>query len=90
MALHPFREALGMAGLRAFEHESTFKPVADATLARFQTLRDDLERQVRRGDLTVKVARERARGAAESLKAELSRQAAGYSSVSRAFGLPTL
>ena len=85
MALHPFREALGQAGLRAFEHESTFKPAADAALARFQALRDDLERQVRRGDLTVKVARERARGAAESLKSDLVKQAEGYSPVPRAF-----
>jgi hypothetical protein len=85
MALHPFREALGQAGLRAFQHESSFKAVADTALARFQTLRDDLERQVRRGDLTVKVARERARSAAAELKTGLSEQAEGYSPVPRVF-----
>jgi hypothetical protein len=85
MALHPFREALGQAGLRAFQHESTFKPLADASLARFQSFRDDLERQVRRGDLTVKVAREQARAAAETLKTEMLKQAEGYTPVPRAF-----
>lgn len=85
MSLHPFREALGRAGLRAFEHESSFKPEADAALARFQTLREDLERQVRRGDLTVKVARETARTAATELKADLARKAEGHSTVPRVF-----
>jgi hypothetical protein len=85
MSLHPFREALGRLGLRAFEHDSSFKPEADAALARFQTLRDDLERQVRRGDLTVKVARERAHAAALEMKASLTRKAEGFSPVPRAF-----
>jgi hypothetical protein len=85
MPLHPFREALGQAGLRAFQHDSTFKPEADAALARFQAMRDDLERQVRRGDLTVKVARENARAAAAELKVSLVRKAEGYSPVPRAF-----
>jgi hypothetical protein len=85
MALNPFREALGQAGLRAFQADSTFKPEADAALARFQALRDDLERQVRRGDLTVKVAREKARSAADELKGALTRQAAAHSPVPRVF-----
>jgi hypothetical protein len=85
MALNPFREALSQAGLRAFEHESSFKPLADAALARFNEFRDDLERQVRRGDLTMKVAKERAQAAALNLKVALKQQSAGYSPVPRIF-----
>jgi hypothetical protein len=85
MPLHPFREALGRAGMRAFEHDSSFKPEADAALARFHAMRDELERQVRRGDMTVKVARDRAREAAVELKITLARKAEGYSPVPRAF-----
>jgi hypothetical protein len=85
MALHPFREALGQAGLRAFQLDPTFKPEADAALARFQAVRDDLERQVRRGDLTVKVAREKAAAAAADLKTALLKKAEDFSPVPRAF-----
>jgi hypothetical protein len=85
MALNPFREALGQAGRRASQHESSFKPEADAALARFQAVRADLERQVRRGDLTVKVARERAEVAAAQLKAALTAQAQGFSASPKVF-----
>ncbi len=85
MPLNPFREALGQAGERAFHHEKSFKPEADKVLSGFQMLRDDLERQVRRGDLTVKVAREKAAVAASQLKATLKRQAEGFSPVPRVF-----
>src|SRR4051812_36227529 len=85
MPLHPFREALGQAGRRAFDHESSFKPEADAALTRFQALRDDLERQVRRGDLTVKVARETAAAAAARLRDDLKARADAFSGSPRAF-----
>lgn len=85
MAFHPLREALGRARLRASTADSTFKPLADAALARFQSVREDLERQVRRGDLTLKVAREKATEAASALKTTLRTQAEGYSNVPRAF-----
>src|SRR4051812_5833464 len=85
MALHPFREALGIAGITAFRHESSFKAEADAALSHFQAIRDDLERQVKRGDLTVKVAREKAQAAAAQLKAELGKKVAGYSPVPKVF-----
>jgi len=85
MALNPFREALGQAGLRAFHHESSFKPEVDAALARFRADRDDLERRVRRGDLTVKVARQQAGAAADALRVGLAGQADGYSPVPRVF-----
>jgi len=85
MALNTIRGALGRAGLRAFRHDTPFKPEADAALLRFQALREDLETQVRRGDLTVRVARERAAAAAAQLKAELGSRAEGYSPVPRVF-----
>lgn len=85
MALNPFREALGQAGLRAFHHETSFKPEADAALGRFQAFRERAEKDVRRGDLTVKVAREKARLAADEMKADLARRAEGYSPVPRVF-----
>ncbi|MFO0952760.1 MAG: hypothetical protein U0835_16750 [Isosphaeraceae bacterium] len=85
MALHPFREALGQAGLRASRNPSTFKPAADAALANFQAVHGDLERQVKRGDLTIKVAKEKARTAAETLRNDLIAQARGHSEVPRAF-----
>src|SRR5262249_35207401 len=76
---------LSQAGLRAFQYESSFKPQADAALARFNEFRDDLERQLRRGDLTMKVARERAEAAALNMKVALKQQSAGYSPVPRLF-----
>jgi hypothetical protein len=85
MALNPFREALGQAGLRAFQQEASFKPTADAALAGYQLLHDDLERQVKRGDLTMKVAREKAAASAAVLRNTLSTQAASFSPVPRAF-----
>lgn len=85
MALHPFREALGLAGIQAFRHESSFKAAADAALAQFQALRESLEHQVRRGDLTVKVARETAEAAAARLRADLGNQVEGYSPVPKVF-----
>ncbi|MFO0910098.1 MAG: hypothetical protein U0794_17430 [Isosphaeraceae bacterium] len=85
MPLNPLREALSRAGLTAFHNATPFKSETDAALARFQMLRDDLEHQVRRGDLTIKVARERARAAAAELKSGLYQKAEGYSPVPRAF-----
>jgi hypothetical protein len=85
MALHPHRDALGRAGLRASRLESSFKPEGDAALARFQALREDLERMVRRGDLTVKVAREKAEAAAAQLKISLGQQVESFSATPRVF-----
>ena len=85
MALHPFREALGRQGVRAYNHQSSFKAEADLALSKFQGLRDDLERQVRRGDLTIKVARERAAAAAGELKGALLKKSEGFSPIPRVF-----
>ncbi len=85
MALNPFRAAIGQTGMRAFHHESSFKPEADAALGRFQALRDDLESMVKRGNLTVKVARQKAEAAAAQLKVDLEKKAEGFSPVPRVF-----
>ena len=85
MALHPFREALGRQGLHAYHNQSTFKAEADLVLSKFQHLRDGLEQQIRRGDLTVKVARERAAAAASELKGSLLNKAEGFSPIPKVF-----
>jgi hypothetical protein len=85
MALNPLREALAQAGLRAYQQESAFQQEADEALTQFQAVRTDLERQVRRGDITVKAAREKAADAAGRLKENLNQQAGGYSPVPRVF-----
>ncbi|GAC1469675.1 MAG: hypothetical protein NVSMB9_13750 [Isosphaeraceae bacterium] len=85
MALNPLREALLQAGLNAHQQASAFKPVADSALGQFQAVRDNLERQIRHGDITVKVAREQARGAVAQLKDSLKQQADGFASIPRVF-----
>ena len=83
--LNPMRQRLAEAGLAAQERATPFAGRAEAELEGFRAFRADLERQVRRGDLTVKVARERAAAFAERAKADLKRQAEGFSLVPRAF-----
>ena len=73
------------AGLDAQRQSTPFAERTDAEIAHFQSVRDDLVRQVRRGDLTVKVARERAVAAAEGAKIALKRQAEGFSPTPRAY-----
>ncbi len=83
--LNPFRDALSRAGREAQGRSSPFQAEADAGLEGFRAVRADLERQVRRGDLTVKVARERAAAAAADLRSRLVGQSDGYSPASRVF-----
>ena len=83
--LNPLRASLIRAGLDAQRQSTPFSERTDAEVAHFQAVRDDLVRQVRRGDLTVKVARERAVAAAEGAKTALKRQAEGFSPTPRAF-----
>ena len=85
MALNPLRDALRQAGLSAFGHDSSFQPEADAALGRFRATRESLERQVRRGDLTVKVARDRATLAARELRENLEKKAGAHSPAARVF-----
>lgn len=85
MALNPHRNARDRAGAGAFESPSPFQAEADAGLAGFRTLRSDLERQVRRGDLTPKIAREQARAAADRLREQLLSRSECYSPTPRVF-----
>lgn len=83
--LNPFRDKLSLAGRESHDRSSPFRAEAEAALAGFQAFRGDLERQVRRGDLTVKVARERAAAASVELRDRLLKQSEGYSPTPRAF-----
>jgi hypothetical protein len=85
MALNVLRDALGRAGLRAYHQDSPFKDEADAALGGFRAVREELEKQVKRGNLTPKVAREKAAEAAGRLRDDLTRRSEGYSPVPRAF-----
>jgi len=83
--LNSARETLAQAGQDAFDRETPFRKEAEAALEGFRQVRGELERQVRRGDLTLKVARERAVEAASGLRDRLLKQSEGYSPVPRAF-----
>jgi len=83
--LNPSRETLSLAALEANDRTTPFQAEAEAALSGFRAARADLERQVRRGDLTVKVARERAAVAAARLRDDLTRKSEGYSPRPRAF-----
>ena len=83
--LNPSRETLSLAGRESQDRSSPFQAEAEAALSGFRAARGDLERQVRRGDLTVKVARERAAAVAAELRARLMKQSEGYSPTPRAF-----
>jgi len=83
--LNTTRETLSFAAREAADRTTPFQADADAALAGFRSERADLERQVRRGDLTVKVARERVAAAAARLRDDLTRRSEGYSPSPRAF-----
>jgi hypothetical protein len=85
MSLNPARAGLAGAALAAFPVESPFRAEADAALAGFRSARADLARQVRRGDLTLKIATARATAAAATLRTELAERALGYSATPRVF-----
>ena len=83
--LNPLRSSLSETGLAATSQASPFAERTEAEVAGFRAYRLDLERQVRRGDLTVKVAREKAAQYADGAKATLKRQADDYSPTPRVF-----
>jgi hypothetical protein len=71
MALNPLREALTRSGLEAARVATPFQAQAQDRLAAYRAVRSRLEQDVRQGDLTVRVARTRAREEAESLERDL-------------------
>lgn len=75
MALNPHRESLTRMAIATRRDASPFHEAADAALARFRTARGELERQVRRGELTPKVARRQAEEIAASLRSDLLQKA---------------
>ncbi|WZO97998.1 hypothetical protein EP7_005050 [Isosphaeraceae bacterium EP7] len=85
MSLNPNRSLLNLTGMRSHHEDSPFQAEAEVALAGFRAIRSDLERQVRRGDLTVKLARQKAEAAAASMRADLLTRADTYSPVPRAF-----
>ncbi len=85
MSLNPLRDTLARAGLDASRQDTPFKAEADAALAGFQAVRDNLERQVRRGVLTPRVARQLAGESATRLRDQLAARVENYSPVPRAF-----
>jgi hypothetical protein len=85
LVLNPLRDKLSLAGRESQDRSSPFQVEADAALSGFRAVRGDLERQVRRGDLTVKVARERAAAASTDLRDRLLKQSEGFSPTPRAF-----
>jgi hypothetical protein len=85
MPLNPLREGLARLGLAARRDDSPFRAEADAALAGFRAVRDDLERQVRRGDLTGKVARERASGLVEAMRRDLVGRSETFTAAPRTF-----
>lgn len=85
MALNPLRDTLQRAGLNAFQAAPLMKAEADAAVGTFRAVRRDLESQVRRGDLTPKVARQRAAEAAAHLADDLRRQGRDYPSAARGY-----
>ena len=74
-----------MASRESLDRSSSFQVEAEAALSIFRSIRSDLERQVRRGDLTVKIARERAADASIELRDRLLKQSEGYSPTPRVF-----
>lgn len=83
--LNPYRDMLSLAARGSLDRSSPFRAEADAALSGFRAVRGDLERQVLRGDMTLKVARERAGAAAAGLRDRLMKQSEGYSPTPRAF-----
>lgn len=85
MSLNPLRDALSQAGLAAARHDSPFAAESDAALATFRAVRTNLERQVRRGEVTPKAARQSAAEAAAKVRRDLLPRAEGFSPVPPVF-----
>src|SRR5437764_11783182 len=85
MHLNPMRAGLSRLGQQTAHHQSPFQADADTALAGFRNIRDDLERRVRRGDLTRRVAREQAAESAAALRRDLLKKCESYSPTPRAF-----
>ena len=78
MSLNPNRPRVSADSPLAEGPVTAFRAEAETALEGFRLEKSDLERLVRRGDLTPKVARERAAAAARNLNDRLTTRAAEY------------
>jgi hypothetical protein len=83
--LNPLREIVERLGRRSSERPSPFRSEAESILEAFRADRRAIEQDVKHGDLTPKVARQRVAALAEGLEKALKQRAGDYSTVSRAF-----
>lgn len=74
MPLNP-KTAAQRASFDALNSSNPLRDQADAALAAFRQTRDDLKQQVKRGELTPKIARQRASQSAAELRASLEKRA---------------
>ena len=77
--LNPFRESLSTAGREAQDDRRRTGPRRNRPFRASERPGPTWSAQVKRGDLTVKVARERAEAAATEMRDRLLKQAEGYS-----------
>lgn len=85
MGLNPNRKTLNPTILQAFGRDTPFRAKADAALAEFRDWRTNLVAQVRRGDITPKMAREQANQAAARLRERLLQKAESFSTAPSVF-----
>jgi hypothetical protein len=83
--LNPIRQNLEKLGRAAAARPTSFQAEVDAALKAFRAQRASLERQVRRGDLTPKVARAQAGELVAQMTASLEPRARQYSSIPRIY-----
>jgi hypothetical protein len=83
--MNPLREILERLGRQSAERPSPFREEAEGVLKGFRGGKRELETLVKRGDLTPKVARERAAALADGIARTLKERAGEFSNTSRAF-----
>ena len=85
MPLNPRRNSTRPELLFDVPAVNPFQAEAEAAIAGFRATRAAIAEQVRRGDLTVKIAREQAARAAEQLRERVLAKADGYNATPRVF-----
>ena len=85
MSINPRRTLLEPRGLDAAERSGPFRVETDRALAQFRTRKEELQRGVKRGELTPKVARRIAREAASELREGLIARSETFSASPRSF-----
>lgn len=83
MPLNPLKQSVDLQTLANITHP--FQSEVDAALARFRTVRDSIKDQVRQGEITLKVAREKTVRAANDVRSTLNDKSKDPSPVPRVF-----